>query len=267
MTLFNSIYDENTKTLSGIHHSGFYSCINVTRISLYKLISDNIIPEKISLSQTLHWYKGSANFDFYNVLYKTDLNKIDQLCTDFEFDYFCPTAIKYTHLDFKNLKPIENCYFGPSDLVKSAAYDLIKKYSIELENTIAVLHRGNDKWKEAKLVSPEEWIKVIESEYESNTRILIQTDEESTKNIFLNHFGDRCFVFDEMLFNNSYVVPQHNHELWAINFESIMRIIAKCKKIITHAGNCGMIPVLYRGNLNEVTHLFNDGTFIKYENN
>jgi hypothetical protein len=46
MDLFNASYNPDTKTLTGTHESGFYSCINCLRISLYKLISQGIVPKK-----------------------------------------------------------------------------------------------------------------------------------------------------------------------------------------------------------------------------
>jgi len=262
MWVFCSEYNESDKTLYGKHESGFYSCINTVRASLYKLISDGILPERIDLSQTLNWYKEHRGEDYYNLLYQKNFTKLSTI-SNFKCGIFCPTEIRYDYFDFKNTSIIEECYFSPSERVKEAVENLTKKYNINFVNTLAVLHRGNDKWKEAKLVQLEDWIKEIENFY-NGERILIQTDEENFKNGFLDHFKDKCFIFDEMLFNNSYVLPHNNKQNWAVNFESVMRIISKCHKIITHSGNCGFIPVIYRGNLENVVHLHNDGLFIKY---
>lgn len=262
MWIFGAEYSEKCKTLYGKHKSGFYSCINTVRASLYKLISDNIFPEKIDLSQTLDWYKDNPNRDYYSLLYQTDLKRLSDI-TDFKCDIFCPTGIKYDYFDFKNTSIIEECYFSPSEIVNNNFQTLIEKYQIDFSNTLAVLHRGNDKWKESKLVQLNDWILEIENFY-NGERILIQTDEENFKNGFLDHFKDKCFVFDEMLFNNSYVLPHNNKQNWAVNFESVMRIISKCQKIITHSGNCGFVPIIYRGNVNGVIHLLNNGVFIKY---
>jgi hypothetical protein len=261
INLHYSSYDEKTKTLYGIHQSGFYSCINCLRVSLYRLISNNIIPQKISLENTLYWYKNNYTEDYYPLLYKTDLSKLNQINCNFTNEFGCPTSIKYNNFDFKNCIPIENVYFLPSDYVNNTTENLIKKYNIDLSKTIAILHRGNDKWKETKLSPVDKWIEIIEKKYKNGYRILIQTDEASAKERFLNHFKDISFVFEEMIFNDnidSNIKPDSNKKEWALNFESIMRIISKCNMIITHTGNCGIIPIIYRKNINNTLQFFND---------
>jgi hypothetical protein len=267
MNLFNAIYDNDTKILVGTHESGFYSCINCLRISLYELISKGIVPDKISLENTLNWYKTYNKQDFYPMLYQTDLSKISELNTKFDFEIFCPTALRHDMLDLKNFSLIENVYFQPSETVNVMVKLLETKYSIDYNNTIAVLHRGNDKWKETKLSPVENWIKIIESKYKEGDVIFIQTDEENAKNKFIKHFGNRCFIMEEMIFGNSNetnIRPFNNKEQWAVCFESVMRIISKCKYIINHSGNCAMVPVIYRGNLKGNIQFFNEEVF-QYE--
>jgi hypothetical protein len=107
----------------------------------------------------------------------------------------------------------------------------------------------------------------VESKYTEGDRILIQTDEESAKNKFIQHFRDRCFVLEEMIFGNSYntnIRPANNKEQWAVYFESVMRIIAKCKYIVNHSGNCCYGYILYRGNLKGDIQFFNQQVF-QYE--
>lgn len=265
MNLFNSYYDKDTKELVGTHESGFYSCINCVRISLYKLVSQNILPEKVSLRHTLNWYKSSANFDLYPILYKTDFDKKGSLNTNFNFDIFCPTALQHNELELDKLSLIEDVYFLPSDVVCETTNTLINKYNIYPDKTLAVLHRGNDKWKETLLSPVEFWIQVIESAYQEGQRILIQTDDEVARQKFLQYFGDRCFFFEEMLVDNTpdtNVRPKTNKENWAIEFESVMRIISKCKTIINHTGNCALIPIVYRGNTKGEIQIFNNKAYV-----
>jgi hypothetical protein len=261
MKLHYAIYNPEKKTLTGIHQSGIYSSINCVRISLYTLISNCIFPEKISFEHTLHWYKDYLNEDYYNFLYKTDLQNIDKINKNFNSKTFCATEVKHKDLDFKNYVPIENVYFLPSQQVLENIDLLVNKYNINYSNTLAVLHRGNDKWKESKLLSVETWIQVIEENYKEGQRILIQTDEDTVKQKLLNYFKDRCFFFEEMIFENSpdtNIKPNVNKKEWSLNFESIMRIISKCNRIINHAGNCAMIPILYRGNTEGTVQIYND---------
>jgi hypothetical protein len=51
-------------------------------------------------------------------LYKTDLSKVPELDTSFNFEIFCPTALRHDGLDLKNFTPIENVYFQPSTNVE-----------------------------------------------------------------------------------------------------------------------------------------------------
>lgn len=255
-------YDEETNTLTGIYNSGFYSCINITRIALYKLLSQGIIPRSISFKDTLLNYKELPADDLYPLLYTTNLEAIKDIKTGFDFEYFCPTLINYKDFNFNFFSSIENTFFSPSNNVLNTIDSLYAKYNIIPSKTLAVLHRGNDKWREATLIDPSRWIDQIESQLDGDYKILIQTDEQSTRDIFLNHFKDRAFFFDEMIFNNTYAKPICNFENWAVYFESIMRIVSQCKKVITHSGNCGFIPTLYRNNTTNVIQLNRSGTFV-----
>lgn len=257
-----SLYDQENKILYGTHYAGFYSCINTTRISVFDLASRGMLPATISFKDTLMSYKSHKNEDLYPLLYKQ--NSLIERNTNFDFKWFCPTLIKYSDIDFKNFVPLNNFYFCSSNLVKTNTEKLLKKYNIDLSNTIAVLHRGTDKWREATLVDPQLWLNEIQKKITPSTRILIQTDEESTKNFLVNALKDKCFIFDEMMFNNTYVKPNSNYNEWAVNFESIMRIIANCSYVITHSGNCGIVPILYREGVNNVTQLLCNGTFQEY---
>lgn len=260
MNLFNATYDSQTKILYGTHISGFYSCINCTRISLYTLVSQGILPDQISLVHTLHWYKDNPFTDYYPLLYSTNLDNKKNIITNFDFESFCPTQKPHNELQLNHFFQIENTYFLPSNSVIRNIDKFIKKYNIQTENTLAVLHRGNDKWKETQLSPVEEWISVIESKYEDGMKILIQTDEEYFKQQFIQYFGDRCFTFDEMIFNNTRennIRPVTNKQQWALNFETVMRIISKCKYIINHTGNCALVPIVYRGNTQGEVQIFN----------
>lgn len=264
MKLYHSYYDESSKILYGTHESGFYSCINEVRNSLYKLVTNKIYPERISFEHTLKRYRG--NEDLYPILYKTNLEQIETLKEhDFSFEYFCPTELSLKDLDYDKVKLVENVYFSPSEIIKNRVLKLEQKYNIDYKHTMAILHRGNDKYREAVLLPFEEWISHIEKTNYDNLKILIQTDEENFKTGFLKTHGFNGFIFEEMLFNNSYVLPHENKVGWCINFEAIMRIISKCKRISTHSGNGGIIPIIYRGNLKEVSQCYKSGRFIDFE--
>jgi hypothetical protein len=263
MRLFHSHYDENSKTLYGEHESGFYSCINEVRNSLSKLLNHKVYPETISFINTLHWYRQRE--DLYPILYKQNQENIKKLKEkDFNFEYWCPTAIPFTFLKMEDVKLVEDAYFQPSDIIIQRVIELEKKYNIDYENTVAVFHRGTDKGREAELQDVEWWIEYTDKILDKPYRILFQTDEISFKEKFTEKYNPNIFTFDEMIFSQNYVTPVYNRVQWSIDFESIMRIISKCYKIFTHAGNGGIIPVLYRGNLNNVYHLRSNKEYKNY---
>ena len=176
---------------------------------------------------------------------------------------FNPNRCQYNHLNFSLIKIIEECYFNPTDIIHNNIERLIQKYNISLQNTIAVLNRGTDKYTEVTLAPTAQWIQVIKNLCDVNDKILIQTDDYKVKTELIDYFGKQSFVFaDEMIFSETYSMPQQKDSIqWAINFESIMRIISKCRTIITHTGNCGIIPIIYKRNANNVTQLLHTGIF------
>lgn len=270
MNLFNAYYDQNSKVLYATHNSGFYSCINCARISLYKLVSQGILPNSVSFINSLYMYRDQSDIDLYDILYRKDDRYLSEIKTGIDFDMFCPTLSSHEYLNLEFFKPIDKTYFAPSLKVEGQVESFIKKYNINFDNTIAVLHRGNDKWKETKLQSLNKWIDVIESKYVEGGRILIQTDEENFKNGLVEYLGDKCFIIEEMIFGNDLhnnIRPVTNKINWAINFESVMRIISRCNKIINHTGNCALVPIVYRGTLKGETQLFNEAVLCYDEKN
>jgi hypothetical protein len=263
MNLHHSQYDPNTKTLYGHHQSGFYSCINQVRNSVYTLLNEEIIPENISFQSTLNWYRN--NEDLYPILYKLNLEKKEEL-KKYKFNLlkWDPTYELFNNLDLKQIKLIEEVYFSPSDTVLNCIENLEKKYNINYNNTLAVLHRGTDKYKEAKLQTVDWWMEQCDLIVSNADKILFQSDELQFKNKFLEKYKENIFTFEEMIFENEYITPKTNKIEWSVNFESIMRIISKCYKIFTHAGNGGIIPILYKGNIKNVYQCNHEGKFINY---
>ena len=263
MRLPHCHYDEANQILYGDHDSGFYSCINEVRNSLCLLLNQKKYPKNISFINTLYWYRQTE--DLYPILYKLNEENIKKLKTkEFNFEYWCPTAIPFTFLKMDDVKSVEKAYFLSSDIVEQRVKELETKYNIDYDNTIAVLHRGTDKKKEAELQSVEWWIEHTDKIIDKPCRILFQTDEYDFVDKFTQKYQPNIFIFEEMLFSNGYVVPSNNKIEWCINFESIMRIISKCYKIFTHAGNGGIIPVLYRGSLKNVYHLRSNKEYRNY---
>jgi hypothetical protein len=263
MKMHHCEYDFNTKILSGTHKSGFYSCINQVRNSIYSALNEKEIPENISFQSTLDWYRDNENL--YPILYKPNKEKIKELNKqNFNFLTWDSTYVLFNSLDFEQLKYVEEAYFSPSDIVLENIKKLEKKYNINYNNTTAILHRGTDKHKEAKLQNVDWWLNHCDLILSDTDRILFQSDELVFKNKFLEKYKQNIFIFEEMIFGDHHIVPNLNKTQWSIDFESIMHIISKCYKIFTHAGNGGIIPILYRGDIKNVYQCNHEGNFINY---
>lgn len=272
--LRNAFYNQNNKTIYGTHKTGgFYSCINEVRFAIYDLVRTKIYPEKVSFNDTLkHLHNYSDGKDLYPFLYKVNLSRLEELKQEnFESgilrtnEGYWSNCADFNKLNFKQIKMIEDIYFNASDLVLDRIKFLENKYKIDYSSTMAIFNRGTDKHVEVTLASPNDWVDHINKININKYRLLIQTDELNNKNIFMSNF-DNSFFFEEMIFNNTYVKPEENKIEWCINFESIVRIISKCKCIITHAGNCGLVPILYRGNLSGVSQCKDSGKFSIFYN-
>lgn len=259
MNLHHSQYDLNTKTLYGHHQSGFYSCINQVRNSIYTLLNENIVPENISFQFTLNWYRNDE--DLYPILYKLNKEKIKKLNSyNFNFLTWDPTYVKFNDLDFKQMKYVEEAYFSPSNLVLENIKRLEENYNINYSNILAISHRGTDKYKEAKLQTMDWWLEKCDTIVSSTDKIMFQSDEPLFKSKFLEKYKQNFFTLEEIICTT----PSNNKIQWCINYESIKHIISKCYKIFTHAGNGGIIPILYRGNIKNVYQCNHEGKFINY---
>ena len=249
-------YDSIKNILYGNQdNAGYYSCINQTKLGLYSLISKSIIPEKISFENTLKPYKENPNNDIFDLIYKIDHSNIKNLNTNFHYENFDVNYIDYDNIDFENFKKINDVFFNPSDLVLERISFLENKYNIDYENTLCVFHRGNDKHWEVKPIPLDVWVKVAK-DFGENYRILVQTDSLDAKDFFVKNLSN-TFIFEEMLFENvgGNVKPSIDKTNWIINFESVVRIVSKCKMLLTHHGNCGFAAVMFRGNTENVVQM------------
>ena len=59
--------------LSSHQNRGWFSCFNVIRHGLFILLHHKILPSKICFKEGLTAYQPYPEFDFYNLLYQTNL--------------------------------------------------------------------------------------------------------------------------------------------------------------------------------------------------
>jgi len=171
-----------------------------------------------------------------------DYNKFDKLYNN--FDIWVPWIKKY---------------FTPSNVVTDRVNLLIKKYKIDLNNTVAIHYRGTDKVNEIPNLNPvsmhiEKCKEILNTD--NNLRVLIQSDQQTKTLELFKSLGNKCFYFRELpqsptaYMGVHYDLTHPNRVEYAINFLASIIIISKCKYVITHRGGGAFWTALYRGNMN-----------------
>lgn len=252
---------------NGKSNQGIYSCINEIRSALHALLRNGIVPKSISFEKTLSRYRQPGQ-DLYPILYQKNecdpevlISAAKKFRASSKRDRFLPTWVDYSTIEFPSCKIIDDTYFAPSELVTHRVSFLKEKYNIDESKTLVVLHRGTDKFREAKPANVVYWVDKVKKELRQDMSLFLQTDDIDFLNSFLEFFPSSIVFYDEMLFGKTHQSPKTNQIEWCINFEAIMRMISECAFVITHAGNTGVIPILYRGNAKNVIQLLHNGQF------
>lgn len=174
----------------------------------------------------------------------------------------------YKSLDFDSINPFIHKYFSLSKNALDLVDNLKNKYNIDFEKTISVFYRGNDKQREIKIGSYDEFLKqiILVNSVNPDCRILIQTDEKEFLEYCLENFTnrDKIFYFEELpLINNNpnisvhHIIPKGKRTQFGLYYLSSTYIISQSKILLTHTGNSGLWSVLFRGNSNNVHQYLN----------
>lgn len=245
-----------TETLITTHNSGFFSCFNVRLNNIINYFNTHKkLPKVVDSSRQFSFFRNDNNTDISKILFKDveDIeinykNDVKTTISNLE-DQFSD----YKLINFKDVNLFIEKYFTPSDLITERINFLIKKYEIDLDNTISVFYRGNDKVLETGIGSYDTFLeKILEVKNKNtNMKFLIQSDEQDFIDYCKPHIG--FITIDELPRipkNNNMVI--HNivvdKQSFGINFFSVTNILSKSKILITHSGNCGLWATYLRGN-------------------
>ena len=268
-----NFYLKNNNTLyCGANH-GFFSNCTVTLQSLIELHNKNLTLSKIDFSSAFCDYKtpeqNQRNIDLYPYYFKTDLIK--------EITKKDKKILKqdhhghYKHYDFYHLNPFIQRYFSLNQDILNIQNMLIEKYKIDLSKTIAVWYRGTDKYLEVQLAEPSLYLNLAEELLGliPDVKILIQTDQKQVRDLFINHFKDRCFFFEEMPVTDSKMISYRDSKLFNPNrFEfgklllAVTHLFSKCQIIVNHTGNVASWICLFRGNADSVFQFNQQGKLV-----
>lgn len=246
------------------HNAGFFSCCNIRLKHIVEYFNKfKELPKIVDSSKQFVSFKNDQKIDISELLFKNSVEDIEYINDIKVIDSELEDQFSiYKLINFKNVNKFINKYFSPSDLIVNRINFFTEKYNINLDNTISVFYRGNDKVSETKLGSYETFLtKMLEIKIKNpEMKFLIQTDEQNFIDYCRPHID--FIVIDELpriYKNNNKVI--HNlvtdKESFVIDFFSITNILSKSKVLITHSGNCGLWATYLRGNCENVHQYLN----------
>jgi hypothetical protein len=263
-----SIQNTCHNTPTGIityHQAGFFSCCSVKLNQLVEYINTNLkMPEIVDGTNNFNWYKtkiGDITYDYFEH-YDNINNKIIFICNfyhDQQFDHF-------STLDY-NIIPIVEKYFTPSSKIKEIISTIEIKYKLDYDNICVLFYRGNDKIKETKLSTYDDYLiyanKIMLQN--PNIRFLIQTDETEFIEFVSTHLPNSFYFKDEARhipksINTVDRVMYQMNNLFSKYYLAITVIMSKCKYVVCGSGNCSLWIMLYRGHNKNVCQ-YSKGTW------
>jgi len=280
MQLCNCTLEEENgqKIIYNRWNSGFYSNSYQTFLSLIMCLNSGIIPDKINYAQGFWYFKRDKNLDIYPLFYKTNYN-INELPVN--KNLFLPDSFNGANTynldtiklyNFEDYTKILNCFFSPSDQINTIKQQLISKYNINFERTISVFYRGTDKHTECRLPSKEYVLEQTKklTNIHPECRVLIQTDQLQVRDFFKQEFGEKCFYFDEAVVTDTskvtwLIIHEETNDdpiAKAQIFDAVLRLVAECKYVVNHTGNCGAFVDLFRGNMENTFKYNHNGEFL-----
>ena len=239
------------------HSSGFFSCCSVKLSQIVEFINlYKKLPDKIDSSQQFTIYKYNTDrditYDYFKHYDNTPNIKITLPIKYHWNDQF----LNYSNLDYDKIRPLIHKYFSPSIEIENIIVNIENKYNLNYDNTCVLFYRGNDKNRETKKCSYDEYLIYAEHirNIKSDIKFLIQSDETEFIEFMTNKFPHCSFYLKEEIRHikkNDDTVDNgskyKNYE-FSKKFLAITIIMSKCKYIICGSGNCDIWIMLYRGN-------------------
>jgi hypothetical protein len=151
------------------HNAGFFSCCTIRMRLIIDFYNKYKIFPIVDSSEQWKNYKDT-NEDITSYFFKTNTNEryfnfIKITETDDE-DQFSD----YSKLNFNDIVFFVNKYFTLSDIVLKKQQELLIKYNIDFNNTIAICYRGNDKCRETNIPTYDEMLKKITEIIKRNSK-------------------------------------------------------------------------------------------------
>jgi len=262
-------------------NAGFFSCCTDILRQLTKYHYENKKLPILDSSEQWELYKDNGIDDvsvfwFGLVMSKTEgditgnfFNRVTNF-KEFESESFSNSSIypklcnddqysNYNEINYNYTNKIIDAYFKPSEKVIELYNNLISKYNIDLNKTISVLYRGNDKTLETNLPSYDEILQKTLQVYSDfpNHKILVQSDEFEFCEFMKNQLPEVIVIEETKKIHKSntaiqYTLKKGERVITSQTFLSVMQIIANSSQVILNSGNVGLWTCLYRKKFNGV---------------
>ncbi len=256
---YRNFYKNNNLIIK--HNAGFFSCCSIILEKIQQHYNETGYLPHIDSTRTWLQYKDDINQDVTPLFFKRKKRpkfsspkiKLTKAVEEMQFS-------NYADINFETTNPLINTYFNLSNRVKNTVNKLIEENNLNLENTIAVYLRGNDKSLETNIPTYEEMLSKIKDVKEQfpEKQILIQCDEQEFYEYCSKHYPNILY-FENILKishnKNKHVgqeVKKGEKVNQAILFLSIIKIISQSSTIILNSGNVAMWICLFRGNVKNV---------------
>lgn len=180
-----------------------------------------------------------------------------------------PQFSDYKKLLHGQIQPFLKRYFMPSETVMNRVREFEERYEIDYDNTIGLFHRDNDKVRETKIATTQDYLLKAFSLHDDGMKYLVMPDNYeflfSAKMFFkeelVTHIKENaCMPYDKDRCTFM-VIPYEEKPNHAVNFFATVIILSKCKHLVTHSGNGSLWACLYRGNSDNV-HQYLNGEWI-----
>jgi hypothetical protein len=271
-----SIATSDKKRLVITHNAGFFSCCTIALQDIV-IMSRALgkLPDEVDRHNQYGWYKNEPMQSLIGHFFAESDKDID--CKEWFELTSEQKELQYT--DYRNLnmgKCIEfrDKYFAPSEYILEKVAFLEEKYSIDYDNTIGVLYRGNDKNRECHIASYNDFIQRAHDVNDSlmkmkgliDKKYIVAPDETEFLNAF-KYAHPSAICMDEtthMPKKDSAVfleMPYSERAEQAANFFATLIILSKCRKLISHSGNISMWAVIYRGHTEGLSQ-WRDGVWL-----
>lgn len=181
----------------------------------------------------------------------------------------------YSEDELKYYYPFFKKYFNLNDNVQKKVDILMKKYDIDLDNTVAIVYRGTDKWTDLGgflSMNPSLYLRLGTTlkEKNQNLKFIGQTEDEGVRRQFSQSYL-KSIYFEETSVSKSTYEPIFLENIdnkieWAEYYAASLWILSKCNYLITYTGNSAFFMYLNRNTTKnlyrEIT--FQETDFLKY---